>query len=116
MPRTTKGAMEDEVSQAVGRFEKESMGRGPFDARAHLVDDIVLVRLKDVLTPAERKPAADPDPHRGRGRDLIEQVRRQLIESGATLLGAATRKSRVDGPIAKGPSRFSAPCWPTASS
>ena len=90
MPRATKGAMEDEVSQAVGRFEKEYMGRGPLDARAYLVDDMVLVRLKDVLTPAERKLAADPDPHRG--RDLIKQVRQQLIESGAAILCAAIQE------------------------
>lgn len=90
MPMKSKRVIEDEVSQAVSRFEKEYMGRGPLDARAYLVDDMVLVRLKDVLTPAERKLAADPDPHRG--RDLIKQVRQQLIEGGAPLLYAAIQE------------------------
>ena len=72
-PTKTRGAMEDEITQAVIRFEKEYMGRGPLEARTYLVDDLVVVRLKNVLTPAEHKLAGSPDP--ARGRDLIKQVR-----------------------------------------
>jgi uncharacterized protein YbcI len=81
--------MEEEITQAVIRFEKEYMGRGPLEARTYLVDDLVVVRLKNVLTPAEHKLAASPDP--ARGRDLIKQLRQQLIESGAPLLVAVVR-------------------------
>ena len=31
------------------------MGRGPEEARTYLVDDMVAVRLRRVLTPAERQ-------------------------------------------------------------
>jgi len=82
----TRGAIEEEVSQAIVRFEKEYMGRGPLESRTFLVDDMILVRLKNVLTPAEHKLAASPDP--ARGRDLIKQMRQQLIETGAPLLHA----------------------------
>lgn len=76
----TKGELEAEVSNAVMRFKREYMGRGPQDVRTHLIDDMVLVRLKGVLTPAEQRLARVEDPHRG--RDLIKQVRLELIEHG----------------------------------
>lgn len=83
------GELEAEITQAVVRFEKEYMGRGPLEARTYLVDDLVLVRLKNVLTPAEHKLAASPDP--ARGRDLIKQLRQQLIEGGSPLLAAVVK-------------------------
>jgi uncharacterized protein YbcI len=89
MRAKSRGAMEEEITQAVIRFEKEYMGRGPLEARTYLVDDMVLVRLKNVLTPAEHKLAAGPDP--ARGRDLIKQLRQQLVESGAPLLLAVVK-------------------------
>lgn len=83
-PKST-GAIEEKVSQAVVRFEKEYMGRGSLEARTYLIDDLVVVRLKNVLTPAELTLTASGD----RGRDLIKQIRQQLIETGAAALSAA---------------------------
>ncbi|MCU0705520.1 MAG: DUF2294 domain-containing protein [Fimbriiglobus sp.] len=34
MKAKSRGAMEEEITQAVIRFEKEYMGRGPLEARA----------------------------------------------------------------------------------
>lgn len=84
MSLKSRGQLEEEVSQAVIRFEKEYMGRGPLEARSHLVEDLVVVRLRGVLTPAELSLTASGD----RGRDLIKQMRQQLIETGAAALGA----------------------------
>jgi uncharacterized protein YbcI len=79
-----KSELEADISQAIIRFEKEYMGRGPLETKTYLVEDMVLVRLKNVLTPAEHKLAeADERP---RGRDLIKQVRLELIERGRPLL------------------------------
>lgn len=83
----TKGELEAEVSNAVMRFKREYMGRGPQDVRTYLMDDMALVRLKGVLTPAEQRLAQVEDPHRG--RDLIKQVRVELIEHGRELLEEA---------------------------
>ena len=80
----SKREIEREISQAIIRFEKEFMGRGPLEARTHIVEDLVLVRLKNVLTPAELKLAEAEDEHRG--RYLIKQMRQQLIEKGRPLL------------------------------
>ncbi|MCA9110208.1 MAG: DUF2294 domain-containing protein [Planctomycetaceae bacterium] len=81
-----KRETEREISQAIIRFEKEFMGRGPLEAKTYLIDDLVLVRLKNVLTPAEMKLADSDEPKRG--RYLIKQVRQELIEQGRPLLDA----------------------------
>jgi uncharacterized protein YbcI len=42
----THGEIEAAICDGIGRFEQEHMGRGPKDIRAHLIDDIVPVRLQ----------------------------------------------------------------------
>ena len=74
----TKGQLESEISEAVIRFEIEYMGRGPEETKTYLVDDMVLVRLRGVMTPAE-KQLAEAD-HDARGRGLIKQMRMELLE------------------------------------
>lgn len=83
-PVKTQGELETEVSNAVIRFKREYMGRGPQEVRTFLVDDMAVVRLRGVLTPAEQRLAQVEDPHRG--RDLIKQLRVELIEHGRELL------------------------------
>ncbi len=89
MELKSKAELEAEISKAVIRFEKEYMGRGPLDTRTYLIGDLVLVRLRNVLTPAELKLAESENPERG--RDLIKQLRHQLIEQGRPLLEIAIR-------------------------
>ena len=80
----TKGQIEAEIAEAIVKFEREYMGRGPEEARAYLVDDLIIVRLRGVLTPAERQLAKSEDA--ARGRSLIKQVRMELLEKGRPLL------------------------------
>ena len=77
----SKGQIEAAISKAMIQFEREHMGRGPRDARTWLIQDMVLVRLLGVLTPAEEKLAQEPE-----GKTLLKQVRTQLIESSRPLL------------------------------
>jgi uncharacterized protein YbcI len=49
----TKGQIEAEISEAVTGFEKEYMGRGPLETKTYIIEDMVIVRLKGVLTRAE---------------------------------------------------------------
>ncbi|HEV2437617.1 MAG TPA: DUF2294 domain-containing protein [Verrucomicrobiae bacterium] len=85
MPTTkTKGQLEAEISAAMVQFEREYMGRGPEETRTYLIDDLVVVRLRGVLTPAE-KQLASGDPT-GDDRKLIKQVRMQLLEKARPLL------------------------------
>jgi len=84
--KMTKGQIEAEICAAVIRFEKEYMGRGPLETKAYILDDMVLVRLKNVLTQAELKLAEAAD--RKDGRELIKRLRITLIEQGRPLLEA----------------------------
>ena len=77
----TKGEVEAEISKAMVQFEIEHMGRGPTEARTHIIEDMVLVRLKGVLTPAEKQLTKSPD-----GVELIKKVRSTLIENAKPLL------------------------------
>ena len=79
-----KSEAEREISKAIIRFEKEFMGRGPLNAKSYIIDDMVLVRLSNVLTPAELKLSGSQS--KERGRNLIKTVRQELIEQGRPLL------------------------------
>ena len=85
----TKGQAEAEISEAVIKFEKEYMGRGPLETKTYILDDVVLVRLKGVLTQAEHQLAKTVD--NPRGRELIKQVRIELLEKGRPLLEAVVQ-------------------------
>ncbi|MFK7735133.1 MAG: DUF2294 domain-containing protein [Pirellulaceae bacterium] len=85
----SKSETEREISKAIIRFEKEFMGRGPLETKSYLIEDLVLVRLKNVLTPAEMK-LAESESHE-RGRYLIKQMRQELIERGRPLLDAVIK-------------------------
>ena len=86
----TKGQIEAEITEAVIRFEKEYMGRGPVEAKTYIVDDMVLVRLKGVLSRAEQQLATTGDDV-SRGRELIKQVRREALERGRIFLEQVVR-------------------------
>ena len=66
------------------QFEQEYMGRGPKEIRAHLIDDLLVVRLRGVLTAAERHLAESLP--QGKGRELLKQVRSHLTESARPLM------------------------------
>jgi uncharacterized protein YbcI len=79
--KKTKGQLEADISAAVTQFEREHLGRGPKESRTFIIQDMILIRLKGVLTPAEEQLAAEKD-----GAQLIKQVRMRLIESSRPLL------------------------------
>jgi uncharacterized protein YbcI len=86
----SKGQLEAEISEAIVKFEREYMGRGPEEVRTYLLDDMILVRLQGVLTPAERQLArSDVE---GQGRALIKRVRMELLEKARPLLDTIIRE------------------------
>ncbi len=80
--------LETQIGRAFIRLEKEYMGRGPLEAKAYLLDDMILVRLKGVLTPAERKLS---ESQCDRGVYLVKQVRNELLSSVRPMLEAVVR-------------------------
>jgi uncharacterized protein YbcI len=72
----TKGEHEAEFTRAMIQFEKEYLGRGPEDVRTVFVLDMVVVRIRGILTRAELKLCETTD-----GRELVKETRRKLFES-----------------------------------
>lgn len=80
----TQGEIESAICQGMSRFEQDYMGRGPKDIHSYLLGDLVMVRLRGVLTAAEQHlvkalPAE-------KGRDLLKQVRTHLIETARPVM------------------------------
>jgi uncharacterized protein YbcI len=80
----TQGEIEAAICEGVRHFEQEYMGRGPKDIHTYLIGDLLVVRLQGVLTAAEQQltkslPAEN-------GRNLLKQVRIQLIETARPVL------------------------------
>ena len=82
----TQGEIEAAICEGISRFEQEYMGRGPKDLHTHLIGDLVVVRLKGVLTAAEQHLVRSLPGEKG--RDLLKQVRIQLIETARPFLEA----------------------------
>ena len=82
----TSGEIEAGVCQGMSRFEQEYMGRCPKDIRAHLIDDLLVVRLQGVLTAAEQHLVKTLPGEKG--RDLLKQVRTHLIETARPTMEA----------------------------
>ena len=66
------------------------MGQGPKDILVHLIDDLLLIRLRGVLSAAEQEvvktlPAEN-------GRDLLKRLRSRLIETTRPVMEAMVEK------------------------
>ena len=85
----TQGEIEAAICAGISRFEQEYMGRGPKDVHSYLIGDLLVVRLTGVLTAAEQHlvkslPAEN-------GRNLLKQVRTQLIETARPVMEATVQ-------------------------
>ncbi len=87
----TQEEIEAAICKVVRRFEQEYMGRGPKDIRAHLIGTLLVVRLQGVLTAAEQQLVKTFPPEKG--RDLLKQVRAQLIERARPVLEAVVQEA-----------------------
>ena len=93
----TQGEMEAAICQGMARFEQEYMGRGPKDIQAHLLGDILVVRLHGVLTAAEQQLVKTHLPEKG--RDLLKEVRTQLVEIARPVLETMVRDATGVGVV-----------------
>ena len=86
----TLGEIEAAICEGISRFEQDYMGRGPKDIHAHLLGDLLVVRLQGVLTAAEQHLVKSLSAEKG--RDLLKQVRTHLIETARPILEAMIEK------------------------
>jgi uncharacterized protein YbcI len=82
----TQGELEARICEGMSRFEQDYMGRGPKHIHAHLIGDLLIVRLQGVLTAAEQQLVKSLPAEKG--RDLLKQVRSHLIETARPLMEA----------------------------
>ncbi len=86
----TQGEIEAAICDGIARFQQEYMGRGPKDIHTHLIGDLLVVRLHGVLTAAEQQLVKTLPVEKG--RDLLKQVRTQLIETARPMLEALVQE------------------------
>jgi uncharacterized protein YbcI len=86
----SQGEIEAAICDGISRFEQEYMGRGPKDIHAYLIGDLLVVRLLGVLTAAEQQLVKTLPTEKG--RDLLKQVRTQLIETARTVMETMVEK------------------------
>jgi uncharacterized protein YbcI len=80
----TLGELESAVCDGLARFAQDYMGRGPKQIQAHLIGDLLVVRLQGVLTAAEQHLVKSLPAERG--RDLLKQVRTHLMETARPVM------------------------------
>ena len=86
----TQGEIEAVICEGISRFEQNYMGRGPKDIHAHLIGDLLVIRLQGVLTAAEQHLVESLPAEKG--RDLLKQVRTHLIETARPVMEAMVQQ------------------------
>ncbi len=86
----TQGEIEAVICEGISRFEQNYMGRGPKDIHAHLIGDLLVIRLQGVLTAAEQHLVQSLPAEKG--RDLLKQVRTHLIETARPVMEAMVQQ------------------------
>lgn len=81
MIKKTIGQIESEICNAIIKFEREYLGRGPKEGKVFILEDMIVVRLKGVLTPAEEQLSKTNE-----GAGLIKKVRMSLLEGSREIL------------------------------
>jgi CheY-like chemotaxis protein len=80
----TQAESEATICDGFIRFQEEYLGGRSEQIHTHFIKDLLLVRILGVLTPAERQLGKSLSPEKG--RDLIKQVRRHLLELARPML------------------------------
>ncbi len=73
MSKLTRGTIEAQVANAIVHFQREQHGRGPSDARAYIIGDMLLVRCTGIFTPTEVHLILTEE-----GRRLVRSARQEL--------------------------------------
>jgi CheY-like chemotaxis protein/uncharacterized protein YbcI len=80
----TQAESEAAICDGISRFQEEYLGWRSDKIRAHFIKDLLVVRIRGTLTLAERQLGKSLSAESG--RDLIKQVRKQLLELARPML------------------------------
>src|SRR6202140_3009968 len=87
----TLGEIEAAICKGMTHFEQDYMGRGPKNVHAHLIGDLLIVRLQGVLTAAEQQLVKTLPSEKG--RNLLKEVRTQLMETARSIMEAMVHEA-----------------------
>jgi CheY-like chemotaxis protein/uncharacterized protein YbcI len=82
----TQAESEAAICDGIIRFQEEYLGWRSEQIHVHLIKDLLVVRIRGALTLAERQLGKSMSPEKG--RDLIKQARKQLLELARPMLGS----------------------------
>jgi uncharacterized protein YbcI len=74
--KPTKGQIEAQISNAISKFEKECMGRGPKEIKTKIIQNHIFSIVDGFLTQSEQKLAQSES-----GMKLIKEMRIALFEN-----------------------------------
>ena len=74
----TQAESEAAICDGIIRFQDEYLGWRSEQVNVHFIKDLLVVRIRGVLTLAERQLSKSSTPEKG--RDLVKQTRKQLLE------------------------------------
>jgi CheY-like chemotaxis protein len=80
----TQTESEAAICEGISRFQEEYLGWRSDHIHPHFIQDLLVVRIRGALTLAERQLGKSLSPEKG--RDLIKQVRKQLLELARPML------------------------------
>lgn len=80
----TQAECEAAICDGIIRFQEEYLGWRSEQILAHFLKDLLVVRIRGALTLAERQLGKSLSPDKG--RDLIKQTRKQLLELARPML------------------------------
>lgn len=81
MKIASKKAVESTVSKAMGKFLKEHLGEHPEKVTTQISGDLIMVRFREQLPPAERHMIRHQE-----GMKMIKELKVKLIERAAPLI------------------------------
>lgn len=71
----TKGQIEDTLAKEATKFYLNTLGVGPRETRAYILQDLIIIRLKSKLLPIEEKLLEGNN-----GIELVKNIRQSLHE------------------------------------
>jgi uncharacterized protein YbcI len=86
----TRGEIEAAIREEISCFEQAYMGLGSKSIQVHMFDDLLLIRIRSVLAPAEQNLVKSLPSENG--RDLLKRVRSHLIETTRPVMEAMVEK------------------------
>jgi uncharacterized protein YbcI len=79
--------MAQQIAQAACEFERQRTGHAPRSVNVVLNDDMLVITLRDALSPAEKAVAQSPA-----GNAMMQEYHRQLFASSADALGQEIKR------------------------